>query len=721
MRELKSITINVGETPITFETGVIATQADASIIARLGETVVFSSCCTKATAESTGTFLPLRVDYMEKYSSCGKTLGGFLKREGRPSEHETLVCRLIDRPIRPNIANGFYDELQIINTVWSYDGSNKPDVLAICASGAAVALSSTPEKNVISAVRVGRVNGEFIINPKTEQLDMSDLNLVLAGSQSAIMMIEGECNLLTDEDLLEALRIGHDSIKTICAELIEWQKVEGKKKKTDRLFFNPSCIKKTIEINFSNAITDAINITDKDQRDNDLSKIGEQISTHFNESMENILSENSLTEGDITESAISAEYKDVKSDIMRAQVVSKKIRVDGRCLEDIRPISIIPDFLPRTHGSAVFTRGNTQTVAVATLGDEDIQQRYETLDNQDCKKRFNLLYTFPPYCVGEVGRFGAPSRREVGHGKLAERAILPVLPELSVFPYAMRLESNITESNGSSSMASVCGGITALMVAGVPIKEPVSGIAMGLILQDGSHYVLSDILGIEDALGDMDFKVTGTHDRVTAFQMDIKVEGITLEIMKEALAQARKGRQHILNIMTEACAEPRKELSPHAPRMEQITINTDKIGLVIGPGGKQIKSIIEQTGANVNISDDGVVNISGVDAKGVMKAKEIITLLVEEPEIGKTYDGRITSIMDFGMFVEIIPGKEGLCHISEIDWKRIEDMKKTDFKPNDKIQVKLLNIDDKGRLKLSRKALLKRPEKTFKEVKPTSK
>ena len=721
MRELKSITINVGETPITFETGVIATQADASIIARQGETMVFSSCCTSETAEGAGTFLPLRVDYMEKYSSCGKTLGGFLKREGRPTENETLVCRLIDRPIRPNIADGFYDELQIISTVWSYDGSNRPDILAICASGAAVALSSTPEKNIISAVRVGRVEGKFVINPKTEQLNTSDLNLVLAGSKNAILMIEGECDLLTDDDLLEAIKVGHDAIKTICSELIEWQSVVGKTKKTERLFFNPTCIKEIIQTNYLDAITNAINITDKHQRDVDLTKIGEQITNFFSENMENILADNGLSDGDISDAAINAEYKDVKSDVMRAQVINKNIRVDGRSLEDIRHISIIPDFLPRTHGSAVFTRGNTQTVAVATLGDEDIQQRYETLDDQDCKKRFNLQYTFPPYCVGEVGRFGAPSRREVGHGKLAERAILPVLPELSSFPYAMRLESNITESNGSSSMASVCGGITALMAAGVPIKEPVSGIAMGLILQDGSHYILSDILGIEDALGDMDFKVTGTHDKVTAFQMDIKVEGITLEIMKEALAQAKRGRQHILKIMTDACAEPRQELSPHAPRMEQIKINTDKIGLVIGPGGKQIKSIIEQTGANVNISDDGVVNISGVDAKGVIKAKEIITLLVEEPEIGKTYEGRITSIMDFGMFVEILPGKEGLCHISEIDWKRIEDMKKTDFKSDDIVKVKLLNIDDKGRLKLSRKVLLKKPEKTSKEAKPATK
>jgi polyribonucleotide nucleotidyltransferase len=693
----KTISVSIGDDKeITFETGKIARQANGAVLVKSGETVLFTSACANLKPNTTNDFLPMTVDYREKFSSAGKTLGGYLKREGRPSEREILLCRLIDRPIRPMFEEGYFCETQILVYVWSYDGVVSPDPLALCAASAALVISDIPLIKPISAVRVGRIDGKFIINPTMLEQEESDLDLLMAGTEDAVLMIEGYCDFLTEEEVLQAIDFGHSAIKKICHTLSEWQKEVGKPKNREGL--RPpiadevySAVNNIVEP----MLEKTLRIFDKLERETAQSAMKKTV-------METLLPEDE--EPKYNKLEVETVLKKIQARYLRQMVLEEGLRCDGRKSTDIRPIDIEQGVLPRVHGSSLFTRGETQAMAVCTLGGETMAQRYESLDG-DGARRFYLQYTFPPFSVGEVGRSGPPGRREIGHGKLAERALQYSIPEQEQFPYIIRLESNITESNGSSSMASVCGGCLALMNAGVPVSRPVSGIAMGLVLENDRHAILSDILGIEDALGDMDFKITGDHDGITAFQMDIKVEGITVEIMRKALEQAKQGRTHILKKMLDVAPTHASEMSEHAPRIETLQVKQSQIGTVIGPGGSQIRDIVAKTGAQIDISDDGIVNIASPNREGLEEAVRIIKGLTAEAEIGKTYTGPIKKIMDFGCFVEILPGKDGLCHISEFDNQRIDDLKKH-VKEGDKITVKVLDINQRGQIKLSRKAVL---------------
>lgn len=693
--ERKTITVNVGGQDIIFETGKIAKQANGAVVVRCGDTMLFTAACAAPEVAAGQDFFPLRVDYQEKFSAAGKTLGGFIKREGRPTERETLVSRLIDRPLRPMFEDGYYNEVQVLSYVWSYDGQNNPEPLAICGASAALVISDIPLIKPIAAVRVGFLDNKFILNPTTDQQKSSKLDLVLAGTDDAILMIEGYCDFLTEEQVLEAIDTGHAGIKKICEALGKWQQQIGKPKKRDTIHKIPQEVLDAVEKIVKPLLDSAIRIKEKQKREEALSSVNDAVKT-------SLLPEDAEPLFDPQD--VAKALKEISSRYMRRMILNENMRSDGRKATDIRMIDIEQGLLPRTHGSSLFTRGETQTVAVCTLGGENMGQRYEDLKGEGLN-RFYLQYAFPPFSVGEVGRAGPPGRREIGHGKLAERALLAILPPKEEFPYIIRLESNITESNGSSSMATVCGCCLALMDAGVPVKRPVSGIAMGLILEGDRYIILSDILGIEDALGDMDFKVAGDKEGITAFQMDIKVEGITSEIMRAALMQAKNGRIHILNKMLEACPASKEKMSIYAPRIETLQIKRSKIATVIGPGGKQIRAIIEETGVQIDIDDDGLVSISSASLEGIEKAKAIINGLTAEVEIGRTYTGRVTSIVAFGAFVEILPGKEGLCHISEFDVVRINNL--ADYiKQGDEITVKVLDINERGQLKLSRKALL---------------
>jgi len=691
----ETFTIYVGDQKLNFETGKIARQSSGAVVLTCGETIVFTSVCSAPNSDPNADFLPLRIDYQEKFSSAGKTVSGFIKREGRPSEREILVSRLIDRPIRPLFEKGYFDEVQILSYVWSYDGINLPDHLAICAASAALVISDIPLAKPIGAVRVGMIDGQFIINPTVEQLKRSKLDLMIAGTDEAVLMIEGFCDFLTEEQVLEAITLGHESIRKICAGLLEWQQKIGKEKKRDSLRHIPEELFQEVGNVAHGLLEKALRIQNKKER--------EIAQTVVKDLVEKTLLPEGL-EHKYSEANVAYALKTVSSNTMRKMIVNENIRSDGRQSNQIRFIDVENGLLPRAHGSSLFTRGETQALAICTLGSDSMGQRFEDLDGEGLS-RFYLQYFFPPFSVGEVGRVGAPGRREVGHGKLAERALAAVIPAKEEFPYTIRLESNITESNGSSSMASVCGGCLALMDAGVPIKRPVAGIAMGLILEADKYTILSDILGIEDALGDMDFKITGDHQGITAFQMDIKIEGITLEIMAAALKQAKEGRIHILNKMLAVCPKYKDQMSQYAPRIETMKIKPSKIAVVIGPGGKQIRAIIEQTGVQIDINDEGLVSISANDFESIEKAKAIITGLTAEIEIGRIYTGRITSIVPFGAFVEILPGKEGLCHISEFDTARINNLE-DHVKQGDIISVKVLDINERGQIKLSRKATL---------------
>lgn len=684
----------IGNQEIIFETGQIARQANGAVVLKCGDTMLLCTACS-APAAPGADFFPLRVDYQENFSSVGKTLSGFIKRQGRPSEKETLVSRLIDRPLRPMFEEGYFDEVQALAYVWSYDGINSPEPLAICGASAALAISDIPLLKPVGGVRVGLVGGKFIINPTAEQQASSKLDLLIAGTDDAVLMIEGYCDFLTEEQVLEAIAIGHEGIKTICAAIADLQRKCGKEKRRGALQKVSDELLDIVDSFASSPLDEALRIPEKQKQGAAIDAVKESLKKAL------------LPEGKeplYTEADISAAFKQISSKRMRRMIVKENRRTDGRNSTTIRPIEIVQSILPRTHGSSLFTRGETQAVAVCTLGGESMAQRFEDLHGEN-SSRFYLQYFFPPFSVGEVGRLGAPGRREVGHGKLAERALKAILPSKEEFPYVIRIESNITESNGSSSMATTCGGCLAMMDAGVPIKRPVAGIAMGLILEKDGYTILSDILGIEDALGDMDFKVTGDAEGITAFQMDIKVEGITLEIMRTALEQAKAGRLHILKKMLEVCPQFRKEMSIYAPRIETLQIKPSKIATVIGPGGKQIRAIIEATGVQIDIDDAGLVSIAATSLEGIEKAKAIIFGLTAEVEIGRVYSGKITSIMPFGAFVEILPGKEGLCHISEFDRMRIENL--NDYaKVGDAINVKVLDINERGQLKLSRKATL---------------
>lgn len=690
----ETLTISVGNTTLCFQTGKVARQANGSVFLHCNDTVILATACAAAEPSEGIDFLPLRVDYQERYSSVGKTAGGFIKREGRPTERETLVSRLIDRPIRPMFEKGYYKETQVLSYVYSYDGQSTPDVLAICAASAALVISDIPLIKPIGAVRVGFISNSFIVNPTIEQMKSSELDLVLAGTEDAILMIEGYCDFLTEEQVMEAIETGHQAIREICSQLASWKEKVGREKNRQHLRLVPESATNAVSQFCTERLEAALRIPTKQEREISLKAVETEMKAEL------LPEENPKHE----KLDIMRAYKELQSGLMRKMILKEKKRIDGRALNQIRTIDIDQSILPRTHGSSLFTRGETQTIAVCTLGGENNAQRYEDLHGEGTH-RFYLQYFFPPFSVGEVGRMGAPGRREIGHGKLAERSLSAILPKQEDFPYVIRLESNITESNGSSSMASVCGGCLALMDAGVPIKRPVSGIAMGLVLEGEEYAVLSDILGAEDALGDMDFKIAGDEKGITAFQMDIKVEGITPKIMKSALSQAKEGLVHILQKMLTTCPKPRKEMSSFAPRIEVIQIKPSKIGIVIGPGGKQIRAIVEETGVQIDINDSGLVSIASSDEEGMRKAKKIVHDLTAEVEIGKTYKGRISSVVTFGVFVEIY-GKEGLCHISELSHQRIQNIHDTPFKVGDELEVKVLDINDRGQIKLSHKALL---------------
>ncbi len=695
-----TLTLSVGGKDLTFETGKIARQAGGAVMVRSGETILLSTACAAPRPSPDVDFFPLRVDYQEKFSSAGKSLGGFIKREGRPSEREVLISRLIDRPLRPMFVDGYFNEVQVLSYVLSYDGIHAPDPLAICGASAALVISDIPLIKPVAAVRVGLIDGTFVVNPSVEEQKRSKLDLILAGTEDAILMIEGYCEFLTEEQILEAIEEGHQAIRVICQGLDDWQKVVGKPKYKGELRLPSKELSDLVHTRTAPALKEVFRVKDKQQREEKLSKVTEDLLTHlFPEG-----SEPKHKKVDVL-----ATFKKVRSDILRAMILDENRRSDGRNCEEIRAIDVEVGLLPRTHGSALFTRGETQSLAVATLGGETMGQRYETLD-EDSARRFYLQYSFPPFSVGEVGRIGSPGRREVGHGKLAERALSMTVPKQESFPYVIRLESNITESNGSSSMASVCGGCLALMDAGVPIQHPIAGIAMGLILEGERFAILSDILGEEDALGDMDFKVAGDMRGITAFQLDIKVEGINTQIMKAALSQARQGRLHILQKMLEVLPKSKEQLSTHAPRIDTMQIKPSKIGTVIGPGGKQIRAIVEETGAQVDINDSGLVSISATSKEAMERAKEIIHNLTADVEVGKIYKGRIVSIVAFGCFVELFPGKEGLCHISELSHERVQNVQDV-CKEGDMLEVKVLDINDRGQIKLSHKVLLPKPEK----------
>jgi len=692
--DIHSISISIGGRTIIFETGKIARLAESAVVVRSGDTMLLSTAC-KGSPLLDVNFLPLKVDYQEKFSSTGKTLGGFIKREGRPTEKEILTCRLIDRSIRPMFEEGYHIDTQVVTTIFSYDGETQTEPLAICGASAALTLSDIPFIKPVGAVRVAMIGDRFVINPTIEEMKVSVLDLILAGTEDAILMIEGYCNFLSEEQIMIGIKEGQEAVKIICQQLSEWQQVIGKPKNKDLLRLKSEALLEEVEAIMKDPLQSAIRISLKSAREESLQKIHEMV-------IEKIVSQE---DAQYALHEVEEAIKKVTSHYMRQMILKENKRCDGRDLESIRPIHIDMGLLPRTHGSTLFTRGETQSIAVCTLGGETMGQRYEDL-NSDGIRRFYLQYTFPPYCVGEVGKTGFPSRREIGHGKLAERALTATIPHKEDFPYTIRLESNITESSGSSSMASVCGGCLAMMEAGVPIKRPVAGIAMGLILEQNRYVVLSDILEIEDALGDMDFKVAGDAQGITVFQLDIKVEGITEQIIKMALAQAKQGCAHILHKMLKVCPKSKESLSKHAPRIEVIKVKPSQVGTVIGPGGKQIRAIIEETGVDINIDDDGYITVASTSKKGMERALQIIDDLTAEVEVGKTYKGKIVSIKDFGMFIAIL-NVQGLCHISEISHFRIKNIRDY-YKEGDAIEVKVLDIDKNGRISLSHKALTKK-------------
>jgi polyribonucleotide nucleotidyltransferase len=694
----QSVTLSVGGKDLVFETGKIARQANGAVTLRSGDTILLATACAAPKASEEIDFFPLRVDYQEKFSSTGKTLGGFIKREGRPAEREILISRLIDRPLRPMFADGYYNEVQVLAYVFSYDGVHAPDPLAICAASAALTISDIPLIKPVGAVRVGLIDDSFVINPTIEEQKRSALDLILAGTEDAILMIEGYCDFLTQEQILEAVQEGHAAIRHICQGLLDWQRAIGKPKATGALRLPPSELVSGVEALVSTSLREAFVIKEKKAREEAIQVASQRVEAAYLPKDKEPL---------YSKPDVAAAFKKVSAQVMRHMILSSNRRSDGRTCEEIRPIAVELAPLPRTHGSALFTRGETQSLAVCTLGGESMAQRYEDL-NGEHSHRFYLQYFFPPFSVGEVGRMGSPGRREIGHGKLAERALSKTLPHLETFPYTIRLESNITESNGSSSMASVCGGCLALMEAGVPIKKPIAGIAMGLILEGDRYAILSDILGAEDALGDMDFKIAGSAEGITAFQLDIKIEGITFQIMKVAIAQAMQGLLHILGKMVEKCPKPKDHLSVYAPRIETVQVKPSKIGTIIGPGGKQIRAIVEETGAQIDINDSGLVSISATSHESMERAKTIIHNLTAEVEIGQIYKGKVVSVVPFGCFVALVGDKEGLCHISELSHTRIATPHDV-CKEGDILEVKVLDINDRGQIRLSHKVLLPAP------------
>ena len=680
-------TFTLGNQQITLETNRIAKQADASVVVTCGETMVMANICAAKTQKPDIDFFPLTVNYQEKYYASGKIPGGFFKREARPTERETLTSRLIDRPIRPLFHKNFKNETQVTLTVLSYDGSVDPDVIAMYATGAALAISGLPVAGTLGAARVGYIDDQLVANPTIEKMQNSKLDLIVAGTEEGVLMVESEAQELPESTMLEAVNFGHDFYQNFIKEAhVFASKTEIKPFDVPGLPEFYEGLQKDIAAKIADPIREAYGLVDKQERSQKLTAIRSSI-------IENVEDDQVL--------AATTIIKDIEKDVVRGDIIKNKSRIDGRKLDEVRQITCELDILPRAHGSSLFTRGETQALVVTTLGTGDDEQMIDSLDPMH-KQHFMLHYNFPPYSVGEVGRMGATGRREIGHGKLAWRAVHPMLPKKEDFPYTLRLVSKITESNGSSSMATVCGSSLALMAAGVPIKKHIGGIAMGLIKEGDDFVVLSDILGDEDHLGDMDFKVAGTMDGITSLQMDIKITSITKEIMEIALNQASGGRKHIIGIMNEAISETRSKFSKHAPQIISITIDKAKIKDVIGSGGKVIRNIVEVSGAKLEVNDDGIVKIASSNEESINIAKKMVEDIVAEPEVGKVYTGKVVKIVEFGAFVNFMGARDGLLHVSQISQKRVENVSDV-LSEGQEVQVKVLDVDRAGKVKLSMK------------------
>ena len=687
------VSSEIGGLQFSIEMGRVARQADGAAYISYGDTVVLVTACAKKDEREGVDFLPLTVDYRENTYAAGLIPGGFFKREGRPTEKEVLTCRLIDRPLRPLFPDGYRHETQIVALVLSADKENDPDIMSITGASTALYCSQIPFYKPVAAVRVGLADSGFIINPPVSKLKESRLNLTMAGTEEALVMVEAGANEIPESLMVEALEFGHGVIRKLIAlqhelfQLVSPVKWDVRKPEIDPVEYQ------RIEREYAPQISEALHTKGKLASYGRMDEVAKQIVEFYPEEE---------TERRAQASRI---YKQLLEKIFRTEILVNRTRSDGRRFDEVRPISVEVSMLPRTHGSALFTRGETQALVTATLGTAEDEQRLDTLEGES-SKRFMLHYNFPPFSVGEVKFLRGPGRREIGHGALAERSLLPVMPSEEEFPYTVRVVADILESNGSSSMASVCGGILSLMDAGVPIKAPVGGVAMGLVMEGSNYAILTDIAGVEDHYGDMDFKVAGTEKGITGLQMDIKTSGVTREIMAEALAQAREGRLFILQRMAEGLASPRSEISPFAPRIITIQIPKNKIGGVIGTGGKVIRGIIEQTGVKIDIDDDGKVNIASTDTESAQKAIRMIEELVMEAEVGKTYLGTVTRLVDFGAFVEIITGTEGLLHISEVADYRVQDIN-SELKVGDQIPVKVISIEPPNKIRLSRKAVIR--------------
>lgn len=695
-----SVTAHVGANPIIIETGKMAKLADGAVTVRSGDSIVLVSAVSATTIKDGQDWFPLTVDYREKAAAVGKFPGGYFKREGRPSEKEILTCRMTDRPLRPLFPKGYLYDTQIIGVLLSADGEVDPDILFINGASAALTVSDIPFAGPVGAVRVARVNGQFIVNPVHSERVDSDLNLVYVGNETDVIMIEGEANQLPEEDFVAALHFAQAEVAKLVAAQKELAAAAGKQKRQPQLFVVAD---ELLEVAYSVAgdrIEAALYTPSKVARQKAVGALKDEVSAAILEKFP-----------EATKFEISQAFDYLQKKAFRISILDKKVRCDGRDTATIRPLSGETGLLPRSHGSALFQRGETQALCLATLAPADEAQDLDGYTGGETSKRFILHYNFPPFSVGETGRTGSPGRREIGHGALAERSILAVIPEVNEFPYAIRVSSEVMESNGSTSMASVCGGVLALMDAGVPIKTPVAGISCGLVTefsgdQISRYTLLTDIIGSEDHFGDMDWKLCGTRQGVTGFQLDLKLPGISLKLMEEAIYRTRDDRYKVLDVMESILAQPRTEMSPYAPRIETIKINPEKIGLLIGPGGKTIKGIVAETGAEINIEDDGSVHIYSNNGDSLARAKQIINGMTKEIEIGETFQGTVVSIKEFGAFVEVLPGKDGLVHISELADFRVN--KVTDVvKVGDAVWVKCIGVDDKGRIKLSRKAAMK--------------
>jgi polyribonucleotide nucleotidyltransferase len=697
---VQRVTVPVGSKELIIETGKMGRQANGAVTVRCGDTIVFAAATMDEPREGVD-FFPLTVDYREMTSAAGRFPGGYIKREGRPTEKEILTCRLTDRPIRPLFPDGFFNEVQVIIHVISADDKNDPDVLAMVGASAALAVSDIPTEATAAAVRVGRLDGQFVINPDIADFDKLELEMVMAGTADAVTMVEGGGKVIPEQTLIEAIQFGHTHVRDIATAIDELRRLAGKPKITPELVAVSDELLDKVRAIMAPDLLDRLTIKQKAARNEALHELRDKV----REALLPVSAEGQEPPADApTANQIGLAIQAVEKRLLRRLAVEENRRIDGRGLNEVRPIVAEVSIMPRAHGSALFTRGETQSLALATLGGESDEQRSDTLVGEESKK-FMLHYNFPPFCTGEVKPIRGPGRREIGHGALAERALKAVLPTEEEFPYTMRIVSEILESNGSSSMASVCSGSLALMDAGIPTKAPVAGIAMGLIVEGGKSCVLTDILGTEDALGDMDFKLAGTSEGITAFQMDIKVGGISEEILAEAIGRAREGRLHILEKMNAVLAQPRPEMSPYAPRITTIQINPEKIGAVIGPGGKVIRQITGTLDVQIDIEDDGKVKILSNDAERAAKAVKWIEELAAEIEVGKVYRGPVTRILEIGAFVEVLPGQEGMVPISELAdhfVDRVED----EVRVGDEVMVKVTEIDDRGRVNLSRRLAL---------------